>query len=231
MSATIKTPLFTALRYAKDQLIRTPGTWIALLVFLLIPVLGWIFLAGYLIRVLRGGEAKLNAWKDLFVSGISAWGIILAYMCIPIVILFLFRDVHTVAALIQNFFVMTPGEVLAALPEFLGTYVFYLCLAAVFALRMTLGLIQYARTGEFLYAFVLNEMYEAVEQMGGWIVYALVWLCVAIPLLVITFGLLKIPIAGWIVLLILMPFLLVVAGKFLTTLLPAQDTSTPSSPE
>ena len=96
---------------------------------------------------------------------------------------------------------------------------------------MTLGLIQYARTGEFLYAFVLNEMYEAVEQMGGWIVYALVWLCVAIPLLVITFGLLKIHIAGWIVLLILMPFLLVVAGKFLTTLLPAQDAGTPSSPE
>ena len=48
-------------------------------------------------------------------------------------------------------------------------------------MMMTLGLIQYARMGEFLYAFVLNDMYEAVERMGGWIAYALVWLGVAVP--------------------------------------------------
>ena len=48
-------------------------------------------------------------------------------------------------------------------------------------MMMILDLIQYARTGEFLYAFVLNDRYEAVERMGGWIAYAFVWLGVAVP--------------------------------------------------
>ena len=233
MSATIQIQfsLRTAFRYTLDRLIRTPKNWLALVILLLIPVAGWILLAGYLIRVLRGEDAELHAGKELFLSGINAWGIILAYLCIPIVLLLVFKDVHTVAALIPHYLSMTPGELFAAFPQFFREYIFYLALGAVFALRMTLGLIQYARTGEFLYAFVLNDMYEAVERMGGWIVYALVWLGVAVPLTVIPIVLLKIPVVGWIVLPVLAPFLLVVSAKFLTDLLPEPDMEDTSAPE
>ena len=72
--------------FAKDRLVGKWLDWLILIILFIIPIIGWILLLGFAVRVYRGGEAKLGEWIKMFIDGILLLIISFIYMIVPLIV-------------------------------------------------------------------------------------------------------------------------------------------------
>ncbi|HJJ30012.1 MAG TPA: DUF4013 domain-containing protein [Methanocorpusculum sp.] len=201
MSNGIVANLTESFGYAKDKLVGNIVNWIVLIVLSIIPIVNFIAIGTYL-KVFRGEDPKVDNIGKSFVDGLLAAIIGFIYMLIPIIIFSIVMGASIVA--------MTTGDIAALAGAGIGGII---CLIVVilFALIMIPAMINFARNG-FGAAFSFGTIFGMIGK-AGWISYIL-----SIILIGIIFGIVgllgMIPIIGWLIMLILFPFLTIWASKF-----------------
>ena len=159
-----------------------------------------ILWTGFILRVYRGGELKLGSWGRMFLDGLLATIISLLY-CIPYVII----------CILLAFGPMTnPTYALIALiVEFI--------VILITSMVLLMGLIRFAKEQRFGAAFQIKELFSIIGTIG-WLRYLANIIVIGIIMLVISVILLLILGIGWVLLLVLVPFLSIWEAKFFANL-------------
>jgi len=201
MSIGIGENLTGSFGYAKDKLVGSIVNWILLIILTIIPIVDFIAVGTYL-KVYRGEDPKVEHIGKSFVDGLLALIIAIIYMLIPLIVTFI------VFAASMGSMMADPFAGLAAAG--IGGII-CLILFILFALFMIPAMINFARKG-FGAAFKFGEIFGMIGK-AGWLKYI-----ISIILLAIIFGIIgllgMIPFIGWLIMLIIYPFLIVWAAKF-----------------
>lgn len=203
--------------YAKDRLIGHWVDWILLIIFLIIPIIGWLLFGGFIVRVLRGGEAQINKWGSLFVEGLLAWIIGVIYMIIPILVLVFLGGAAIMTAATGMVANPDPTAFMTAILGIGIGLILFIILAIIFGILGTLAIIRFAKTESFSAAFNFGDIFEVAGKIG-WIHYIISWIVIMIIISVITFILGLIPFIGWILLFILAPLFSIWEARFYANL-------------
>ncbi len=201
------------------------GRLIVLIVLDVIPIVDWIVI-GYAARVLRETPSsdvppKLDKYGEMFVDGAKIFFATLIYMIIPLVLIgagiatfavsmpwSLFLQGGTIGSggnqSIPN---VNPGTMM-----FSGAGLVLVLIGAVLAffllLILSIGIAHMTRTGKFGKAFAFGEIFSIIRGIG-WAKY-IVWVIVIFVIAVIVGGIAgAIPAVGWLISLIISPFLTV----------------------
>ncbi|HJJ30013.1 MAG TPA: DUF4013 domain-containing protein [Methanocorpusculum sp.] len=205
MSIGIGDNLSESFGYAKDKLVGSIGNWILLIILTIIPIVNFIAIGTYL-KIFRGEDPKVENIGKSFVDGILAFIILFIYLLIPI---FIFSMVMWTA--VSG---LTTDSTATLIGAGIGGII-WLIIFILFGLILTPALINFARNG-FGAAFKFGEIFGMISK-AGWLNYIL-----AIIVLGIIFGLLglleMIPYVGWLIMIIIFPFLTIWASKFWTNL-------------
>ena len=205
MSIGIGDNLSESFGYAKDKLVGSIGNWILLIILTIIPIVNFIAIGTYL-KIFRGEDPKVENIGKSFVDGILAFIILFIYLLIPI---FIFSMVMWTA--VSG---LTTDSTATLIGAGIGGII-WLIIFILFGLILTPALINFARNG-FGAAFKFGEIFGMISK-AGWLNYIL-----AIIVLGIIFGLLglleMIPYVGWLIMIIIFPFLTIWVSKFWTNL-------------
>ena len=205
MSIGIGENLTGSFGFAKDKLVGSIVNWILLIILTIIPIVNFIAMGTYL-KVYRGEDPKVEHIGKSFVDGLLALIIAIIYMLIPLIV------TSIVFAASMGSMMADPFAGLAAAG--IGGII-CLILFILFALLMIPAMINFARKG-FGAAFKFGEIFGMIGK-AGWLKYI-----ISIILLAIIFGIIgllgMIPFIGWLIMLIIYPFLIVWAAKFYANL-------------
>lgn len=203
MSIGIGENLTGSFGYAKDKLVGSIGNWIILMILTIIPIVNFIAMGTYL-KVYRGEDPKVENIGKSFVDGLLIFIITFLYMLIPTVIVGIIGGGSLFAA-------AASGSPAALFGVGAGILALAIILYLLFALFMIPAIVNFARNG-FGAAFHFGEIFGMIGK-AGWLKYIL-----SIIVLGIIFGIIgllfAIPFIGWIIMIILMPFLIVWGSKF-----------------
>ncbi|MDR0980900.1 MAG: DUF4013 domain-containing protein [Methanocalculaceae archaeon] len=187
-----------------------------LIILCIIPIIGWALLMGFTVRVYRGGEAKLGEWIKMLIDGILVWIIGIVYSIVPMIVLFIFGG----AALMNPMLIMDPEAAAAATAgvSIIGLIIF-LIVALIFGIMSSMAIVRFAKEESLGAAFQFGEIFKIIGKIG-WIHYILSIIILAIIFAVIGFicGLLMIVLIGFILILILFPFLCIWQARFVANL-------------
>jgi len=207
MSIGIGENLTGSFGYAKDKLMGSIGNWILLIILTIIPIVNFIAMGTYL-KVYRGEDPKVEHIGKSFIDGLLALIIAFLYMLIPSIIVGILGGGSLIAA-------AASGSPEAVFGVGAGVIALAIILYLLFALVMTPAIVNFARKG-FGAAFHFGEIFGMISK-AGWLKYIL-----SIILLAIIFGIIgllgMIPFIGWLIMLIIYPFLIVWAAKFYANL-------------
>ena len=215
MSIGIVENLGKSFDFAKTRLVGNWLDWIILIVLLIIPIIGWLVFAGFIVRVYRGGEAKLGDWIKMLIDGILLAIIGIVYMIAPIIVAFIFGG----AAVLASVNPMNPAESLTALSTGIGIVgiLVTLIVAIIFGIMATMASVRFAKEQSLGAAFQFGDIFGIIGKIG-WIHYILSWIVLAIILGVIIGILFIIPVLGMILLLILAPLFGIWEARFFANL-------------
>ena len=202
--------------FAKNRLVGNWVDWIILIIFCIIPIIGWLLLSGFIIRVYRGDDAKLGEYVKMLIDGILAAIISIVYSIVPKIVLFIFGG----AAIMNPMILMDPNAAAAAVSGIsIVGLIISLIVAIIFGILCSMALVRFAKEGSLGAAFQLGEIFKIIGKIG-WIHYILSVIVLGIVFAVIGFicGLLMIILIGFILLLILLPFLSIWQARFLANL-------------
>lgn len=193
--------------YAK-KMFSEFGRLIILIVLDIIPIVNWIVI-GYAARVLRESPAsdappKLERYGEMFVDGAKVFFASLIYMLIPTILITLGIG-SFIAGIIMEGQMVTPGALM-----FGGTglvlVLIGIVLAFFFLLMLGVGMAHMIKTGKFGKAFAFGEIFSIIRGIGwgkyiGW--------AVVVVIIAIVIGALAgaVPYVGWIISLVVSPFL------------------------
>lgn len=209
MSIGITENIGKSFDFAKTRLVGNWVDWIILIILCIIPIIGWILLMGFAVRVYRGGEAKLGEWVKMLIDGILMWIIGIVYGIVPMIVLFIFGG----AALMNPMAMMDPNAAAAVTGVSIIGLIITLIVSIIFGIMATMAIVRFAKEEKLGAAFQFGEIFKIVGKIG-WIHYILSWIVLMIVLGVIMGILLIIPIIGWILLLILAPLFLIWEARF-----------------
>lgn len=167
--------------------------------FILCFIFG-ILLLGITIRVYRGGELKLGNWGSMFLDGLLATIISVIYM-IPYVVISValkFGPVNNLA----YYGVSAIIEIIVLI---------------VTMMFVTFALIRFAREQRFGAAFNLKAILTVISTIG-WLRYLANIIVVGIVFSLIYLILCLILVVGWVLLLVIAPFLIIWEAKFFAVL-------------
>lgn len=216
MSIGIVENLGKSYDFAKNRLVGNWLDWIILIIFCIIPIIGWLLLSGFIIRVYRGDDAKLGEYVKMLIDGILAAIISIVYSIVPMIVLFIFGG----AAIMNPMILMDPNAAAAAVSGIsIVGLIITLIVAIIFGILGSMALVRFAKEGSLGAAFQLGEIFKIIGKIG-WIHYILSVIVLGIVFTVICFicGLLMIILIGFILLLILLPFLCIWEARFLANL-------------
>jgi hypothetical protein len=201
MSIGIGENLTGSFGYAKDNLWGKFGNWILLIILTIIPIVNFIAVGTYL-KIYRGEDPKVENIGKSFVDGLLALIIAFIYMIIPTIIF--------VVVCGAAFAGLASGSVAALAGAGIGGII-CLIIFILFGLIMTPALINFARKG-FGAAFSFGTIFGMIGK-AGWLKYIVSIIVIGIIFAII--GLLgAIPFVGWLIMLIIYPFLIIWACKF-----------------
>ncbi len=201
MSIGIGENLTGSFGYAKDKLVGSIGNWILLIILCIIPIVNFIAVGTFL-KIFRGEDPKVENIGKSFVDGLLACIIAFLYMLIPLIIF----GVVFGAAFAGIMAGSTAALAGAGIGGIISIIVFIL-----FGLILTPAIINFAHNG-FGAAFKFGEIFGMIGK-AGWLHYILSIIVIGIIFGII--GLLgMIPFVGWLIMLILFPFLSVWGTKF-----------------
>jgi len=207
--------------YVKEGIIDKVNTWLLLMIGTLILT---IPLMGYVMNVYRGIKPapEVDGWSKLFVDGIFLFIVSIIY-AIPVIILeFLMIGVTFATTMESN-----PTAVMTSLAGAGILAVILIIVAIVIAIVSPIGIIRFARTGNFGDAFNFGEIIATIKKIG-WLSYILALIVVAvivgIPFLILWFILMSLVLAlsfvgiiiAGIILLIVLPVIAVFEARYLT---------------
>ncbi|MFA5331936.1 MAG: DUF4013 domain-containing protein [Methanoregula sp.] len=217
--------------YVKDGVICKAKSWLLLIIATLILTLP---LDGYILNIYRGKTPapEVENWGKLFVDGILFLIIALIYSIPLIALEFLIVGVA---------FINTPmtmaSDPSAFISGLVGAGILALLLfivAIIVALIEPIGLIRFARTGNFVEAFNFSEIVATIRKIG-WLSYILaliiVTIAIGIPLVIlwiIMMGLMvALSLTGFIltilIVLIVLPVIAVFQARYYTRVYDAAE--------
>lgn len=202
--------------FAKNRLVGNWVDWIILIIFCIIPIIGWLLLAGFTIRVYRGSDAKLGEYVKMLIDGILAAIIGIVYSIVPMIVLFIFGG----SAIMNPMILTDPNAAAAAMSGIsIVGLIITLIVAIIFSILGSMALVRFAKEGSLGAAFQLGEIVKIIGKIG-WIHYILSIIVLGIVFTVIGFicALLMIVLIGFILLLLLAPFLCIWEARFLANL-------------
>ena len=191
MSIGIGDNLGKSFGFAKDSLVGKWLNWLLLIIVTVIPIVNFIGLGTYL-KIFRGQKPEVEGIGKSFVDGLLVFIIAIIYMIIPAI----------VGAILG--FLGAVGAIIAAIVGF------------IFMLLLIPAIIGFAKGG-FGAAFAFGSHFAKIGKIG-WVQYILAVLVIAVVAAVIGFICGIIPIVGWILGLIVAPFLAIMVSKYCANL-------------
>ncbi len=206
MGIAIGETLGSSFEYTKDGLVGQWVRWILLIIISAIPIINFIF-TGYTLRIMKGiaPAPELEDYVNLFITGLIAAiiGIIWFLPAIIIGILLVGGAVLGGAALGSP---TDPTAIMGALVGMgIGAAVTALVFI-IFSLVAIIGIIRYARTEKFGEAFAFGAILETIKSIG-WLNYFIAILVFEIIAVIVYLVLAIIPVIGWILMIIAVPFI------------------------
>ena len=205
--------------------------WDQLAVLIIAGILLGFITAGYMVRVYRGARPapEFENWAGLFIDGLKL-NIVWFLWLLP----FLIAMGAVAVMIVITISSMTRPS--ASLLAFLGVLLILLLIGFVFAiiaaLYSFLGSIRFARTGSIREGIRFSKITEMIRTMG-WLPYLialLVMVIVGFAFGLVTMILSIIPFIGWILVLIVTPFVTILFGRY-ATLVYEQGESRPGAEE
>lgn len=200
--------------YANEGLIGKWMRWIVLIISSIIFPL----IAGYSLRVMKGTTPapEPTNYVGMFIDGIKMIIIEIVYMIIPIiigaVIFFLSGGFGSIAMLGMN--VDNPGAYIGMLLGSLGvSMIVFTIIAFIFSLFALIGMVRFARTGRMGEAFAFGEITNTIGKIG-WVQYIIALIVLFIVLTVIYGVLSLIPVIGWLISLIIAPYITIMISRY-----------------
>jgi len=200
--------------YANEGLIGKWMRWIILIISSIIFPL----IMGYSLRVMKGTTPapEPGDYLGMFIDGIKMIIIEIVYMIIPIIIgavIFFMSGGFGILTMM----LMDVGNWLAyagMLIATLGVSLFVLLIISfIFSLFGIIGMVRFARTGSMGEAFAFSEITNIIGKFG-WIQYIIALIILDIVLAVI-YGIISlIPMIGFLVLLIIAPYVTMVFSRY-----------------
>ena len=207
--------------YVKEGIIDNVNKWLLLIIATLILALP---LMGYIMNVYRGAKPapEVNNWSKLFVDGILLFIVGIIY-ALPIIILefLIFGTAFATQA------GSSPSTMMVGLAGMGILAVILIIVAIIIAIVSPIGIIRFARTGNFGEAFNFGQIIATIKKIG-WLPYILALIIVAIVvgipgviLWAIAVALtIALPIIGFviaaIILLVTLPILGIFEARYLT---------------
>ncbi len=199
--------------YAKEALFGRWVNWILLIIGSVI----FPFMMGYSVWVMKGTKPapELKDWGRMFVDGLKLFIIGIIY-AIPILIV-LFFLVGSTALMAVSAQANNPAAVMAFFAGMLLYFILLLILGIIIGLFAATGYVRFARTGSMGEAFNFGGICAQIGKIG-WGGYILSLIVLIIILGIIAGILWMIPVIGWLLYLIALPFLAIVESRYLSML-------------
>jgi hypothetical protein len=212
-----------AFHYASEGLI---GKWMRWVVLIIASVI-FPLIMGYSLRIMKGitPAPEPGDYGGLFIDGIKMMIISIIYMLIPciigIIIFSLSGGLGTLTLLGMN--VTNPGAYGGILSGTLGiSLLVFILVIFFFSLFEIIGMIRFARSGNMGSAFAFNEIVQTISKIG-WGPYVISIIVIEILLLLIYCVLSFIPLIGWLLNLIMIPYLTIAGARFYSNLYDLQN--------
>ena len=206
--------------YSKEALVGKWVRWILLIIISIIPIVNFI-LYGYTIRVLRGVKPapELEDYVQLFVDGLLYMVISVIWM-IPAIIV----AVVLVGGSVGLAMVSDPAAAGAAISGMgLGLIITFI-VAILCGLFATIGIVRFARMEKFGEAFAFVAIKDKIGEIG-WINYIVALIVIGIVVGIIYMVLAIIPLIGWVLMFIALPFLVIFSSRFICNLYDSAGTA------
>jgi len=206
MGIEIGETLGKSFEYAKDGLVGQWIRWILLIIISAIPIINFIF-TGYTLRIMKGitPAPELEDYVNLFITGLIAFiiGFIWFLPAIIIGMILIGGAVISGAAFGAG---SDPAALAGALVGLGIGAVVTAIVFIIFSLVAIIGIIRYARMEKFGEAFAFSAILDTIKSIG-WLNYFLAILIFEIIAVIIYLILAIIPVIGWILMIIAVPFI------------------------
>ncbi|NMA09410.1 MAG: DUF4013 domain-containing protein [Methanomicrobiales archaeon] len=205
--------------YAKDAIW---GRWVRWLL-LLVSTIIFPFMYGYTVRVMSGTKPapELEGWIGLFIDGIKLIVITIVYS-IPLMVLTI---LPFALYFIPASMTVTPagsGPEPLISPELaifaaLAVFIIFILAAIIIGILSTFAAVRFARTGKMREAFRVGTLIRHVGRVG-WIRCFIALLVMGIVITIAQFVLALIPLAGPILVFLLMPAFIIFSARYVALL-------------
>jgi len=209
--------------YAKEGLVGKWTKWILMIISCIIFPL----ILGYTMRIYRGAtpSPELDKWGEMFIDGIKLFIVALIY-AIPILIIE-FAVIGS-AGLTMFSAMATPSPNPSAMMGLIGAILFGVIILAIVAIIIGLitatAWVRFARTNSFGEAFNFGAIFSHIGKIG-WGSYIIALLAIIIIIGIIEIICMIIPYIGWLLLLILLPFIQLFYSRYLCLLYDSAGTA------
>jgi len=218
MGIAIGETLGKSFEYAKDGLVGQWVRWILLIIISAIPIINFIF-TGYTLRIMKGiaPAPELEEYVNLFITGLIAAIIAFIWFLPAIIIGILLLGGAVLGGTAIAGSSSDPTAIIGALVGLgIGAAVTALVFI-IFSLVAIIGIVRYARTERFGEAFAFSAILDTIKSIG-WLNYFLAILVFEIITVIIYLVLAIIPIIGWILMIIAVPFIGIWYARYISLL-------------
>jgi hypothetical protein len=200
--------------YAIEGLVGKWSKWLLLLISCIIFPL----IMGYMMRIYRGAtpSPEPDDWGTMFIDGIKLLIVGIIY-ALPVIILEIAIIGSAGLALFSGVAnpPVNPGAVIGLLGAVIVGVLILLVVAIIVGLISTIAYIRFARTGSFGEAFNFGAILTHIGRIG-WITYIIALIIMTVIVGVVEVVLISIPVIGFILLLILLPFIILFSARYIT---------------
>lgn len=191
--------------------------WDQLAILIVAGLLLMILFAGYEVRIYRGIKPapEFDNWKKLFIDGLKM-SIVMLLWFLPIIAAILagLGIVFFDTAIAKGSGLVAAVSGIAMILMILLAFVFLI----VFFLYAALGSIRFARTGSIREGIRFSKITEVIRTMG-WLSYIIA--LIVLVVLYAAFWIIRaclsiIPFAGWILVMIVHPFFIILTDRYFT---------------
>ncbi len=208
--------------YATEGLVGKWAKWLVLIIGSIIFPL----IMGYSLRVMKGitPAPEADEFGGMFIDGIKMFIISIAYMIVPCIIGFVVFVLSGGfgALTMMGMDVNNPYAYLGILLGTLGlSFLVFLIFAFIFGLFEIIGIVRFARSGQMGSAFEFSEIMAQIGSIG-WGTYIISLIVLGVIMCVIYMILGIIPVIGWLLTLIIAPYLTIVSSRYYSLLYDSQ---------
>ncbi len=212
--------LSESFEYTKEALIGKWVRWILLIIISIIPIVQFITY-GYTLRVMRGIKPapELEDYVQLFIDGLLYFIIAVIWM-IPAIIIGGILIGGSLIALMSGSDALGMAGLAGMGFGLLVTFI----VAILCGLFSTIGIVRFARMEKFGEAFAFGAIKDKIGEIG-WGNYIIALIVMGIVVSVIYFVLMIIPIIGWLLMFIALPFLAIFSARYICNLYDSAGTA------